>query len=126
MPAGKIFKGFERSRTLDQEEGVKKLLIFGNSACFESKIDRIVCERCCSIGQKKNADEVKKELFPVRVRHRLVRYTVRKHFRVKTTDLIAEVIERIRRPQDVDSWVGCERLKLYQENSIVPSRRRWH
>ena len=36
----RFLKGFERSRTSDQEEGFKQLFIFGNSACFESKRER--------------------------------------------------------------------------------------
>ena len=55
-----------------------------------------------------------------------MRHAVRKHFRVKTTDSIAEVVERIRHPKKVGSWVGRERIKSYQESSIGPSRRQWH
>ena len=35
----RLLKGFEKRRTLDQEEGIKELFIFSNSACFESKRD---------------------------------------------------------------------------------------
>ena len=55
-----------------------------------------------------------------------MRHAVRKHFRVKTTDLITEVVESIRHPKEIGSWVGSERFKFYQESSIGPSRRRWH
>ena len=126
----RFLKDFKRGRTSDREEGFKELFIFGNSACFKSKRerDRVVCERWCSIGSKKNpTGEVEKESVSSQsYRLQLVRHPVRKHFLVKTTHSITEVIERIRHSKEVGGWVACKGFKSYQKSSIGLSRRRWH